>query len=92
MLDFSRPLELHPEEGDIEPILRECVAVIESMAQERNVTISIESQGDIPSVLINAMKMKQVLINLIMNAVQASPEGRLSPFPATGKRVGSSSM
>jgi len=77
MLDFSRPLELHPEEGDIAPILRECLAVIESMAQERNVTIRIESQGDIPSVLLNAMKMKQVLINLIMNAVQASPEGEI---------------
>ncbi len=77
MLDFSRPLELHPEEGDIDPSLRECLAIIESMAQERNVNVRIESQGAIPSVLLDAMKMKQVLINLIMNAVQASPQGEI---------------
>ena len=77
MLDFSRPLELHPEEGDIEQSLRECLVIIQSMAQERNVNIRIESQGDIPLVLLDPMKMKQVLINLIMNAVHASPEGEI---------------
>ncbi len=75
MLDFSRPLELQSEEGDIALSLKECVAIIESLAQERNVNIRIESTGAIHSVLFDAMKMKQVLINLIMNAVQASPEG-----------------
>ena len=75
MLDFARPLELHPEQGDIVPSLKECIAIIESMARERNVNIRIQSQRTMPSVLIDAMKMKQVLINLITNAVQASPEG-----------------
>jgi two-component system, NtrC family, sensor histidine kinase HydH len=75
MLDFSRPLELHPSEEDLGSILTECLTVIEGMAEERKVSIRIESPENIPSAILDAMKMKQVLINLIMNAVQASPEG-----------------
>jgi two-component system, NtrC family, sensor histidine kinase HydH len=77
MLDFSRPLELHPGDEGIDPVLSECLAVIEGIAQERKVTIRIQSQRDMPPVILDPMKMKQVLINLIMNAVQASPEGEI---------------
>lgn len=77
MLDFSRPLELHLERGDFDPLLRECLEVIEDMVRERKVTIRIESREDTPHVVLDSIRMKQVLINLIMNAVQASPEGEI---------------
>ncbi len=77
MLDFSRTLELHPSEEDLGSILMECLSVIEGVAEDRKVTIRIESPENIPSAILDAMKMKQVLINLIMNAVQASPEGEI---------------
>ena len=86
MLDFSRPLELHLEDGDIVPDLKECVAILESMAQDRNVTIRIESQEAIPSVLFDPMKIKQALINLIMNAIQASPEGGIVTISSYQKK------
>lgn len=75
MLDFSRPLELHLEERAIVPVFEECVAVMEGIAREHRVTVRVESAGSNPVVILDVMRMKQVFINLILNAVQASPEG-----------------
>jgi signal transduction histidine kinase len=39
------------------------------------VKIHLNLSNELPTVPFNAMQMEQVLINLLMNAVQASPDG-----------------
>jgi two-component system, NtrC family, sensor histidine kinase HydH len=75
MLDFSRPLALHPSDENVHRLVEESVAVVEHLARSRNVAIQIDSSPSLPAITIDAMRMKQVLINLVTNAVQASPEG-----------------
>jgi len=43
MLDFSRPLTLHPSDQNFHFLIEETVAVIEGLARERNVTVRNDS-------------------------------------------------
>lgn len=75
MLDFARHLELKRTAYDINQLIRECIAVVEAVSLERKVKIQTELTEGLPVVSFDAMRMKQVIINLVMNAVQASFEG-----------------
>jgi signal transduction histidine kinase len=75
MLDFTRHLELERNAYDINQLVRESIAVVEAVSRERKVKIQTELTECLPLVSFDAMRMKQVIINLVMNAVQASLEG-----------------
>jgi PAS domain S-box-containing protein len=75
MLDFSRPLELHLAHENIDAIIAESLAVIEGAAMEKRVTLIKCPVRNPPRALVDAMRIKQMVINLVMNAAQASPEG-----------------
>ncbi len=73
MLDFSRPLELHRFEEDIAGIVDECIELTKRLAEEKKVTV--QKTISVNSVSLDPIRMKQALINLITNAVHASPDG-----------------
>lgn len=75
MLDFSRPLKLYRSKEDINQLLNQCLAIVSGIAQEKNVTIQNQSLYDLPLISFDAFRMKQVLINLLTNAIEASPNG-----------------
>ncbi len=75
MLDFSKPLKLHLHEEDVNILIDECIQVIGSMAREREIRIQTQYAADLPLVTIDSARLKQVVINLLSNAVHASPQG-----------------
>ncbi len=75
MLDFSRPLELHASTQDIQPVIKESLEVVRDLAEEKKVELQVQSAQGLPPCSFEAMRIKQVLINLLSNAVEASPEG-----------------
>jgi two-component system sensor histidine kinase HydH len=74
MLDFSRPLELQSSHEDIRVIIKESIAIAEVVANEKKVSIESQLPKDVRPRLVDSMRMKAVLINLLVNAVHASPE------------------
>ena len=74
ILDFSKPLEIEASPGDLNRIIRESLLLVEGPAKERQVRIDTQL-GDLPALSIDAGRMKQVFINLFLNAIQASPPG-----------------
>lgn len=76
MLDFSRPLELELSKTDIGRLVAECLTVVEPLAGEKKITLT---NGIAPVTLLTAsvdyMRIKQALINILTNAIQASQEG-----------------
>jgi signal transduction histidine kinase len=74
MLDFARPLELDLSTEDIGLLIEESLAVVEGAAREKMVQIQRQSSPHLPLISVDAVRMKQVIINLVINAVQASPE------------------
>jgi signal transduction histidine kinase len=73
-LDLSRPLvPLALGTCDLAALCREIAALHEGMGRERGVE-AIAASGSVP-VRCDPRKVKQVLINLVQNAIEASPRG-----------------
>jgi len=75
MLDFSRPLALHSTEQDVHHLVEESVAVMGDLIQSHGVQVRYDIRSGQLEAYLDPMRMKQVLINLITNAIQASPPG-----------------
>lgn len=75
MLSFSKPLQLNRTEGDVRRVIEQSLAVVEQRAGEKKVQVQTELSAELPAVSIDPGRMEQVFVNLLMNAIQASPEG-----------------
>lgn len=75
MLDFARPLHLGLEVGDINEVLRRSLLLMEDQAAKREVSFKVDLGADIPPLRFDPKRMEQVFLNLLSNALEASPEG-----------------
>lgn len=81
-LNFSRPLlPLNHEPVDLAALCREVVAVHEGMALERKLTLT----SHVPQVMLSCdpRKVEQILLNLVQNALEASPAGSMVELEAS---------
>jgi signal transduction histidine kinase len=74
-LDFTRPVEIHPVQVEIEPLIRRVFALAEPQAKSNNVKLTLASNGPIAPLLLDRDLMKQALLNLVLNGCQAMPKG-----------------
>jgi signal transduction histidine kinase len=73
MLGFYRPPKMEPT--DINRLIEESEALIEKHLRQNRVKIENDLDPHLPPVIASADQLKQVLLNLMMNAQQAMPEG-----------------
>jgi PAS domain S-box-containing protein len=74
-LDFTRPPDLHQEETNLKDLLEEALAVQRPQMDRVNVKVEIRFSADVPPVLVDRQLLKQALVNLLLNAVEAMPGG-----------------
>jgi signal transduction histidine kinase len=74
LLDFSRRRGAQLEEARIRAVVGQAVTLIEPIAEASGVRVNVGTVGDLAATL-DVGKTLQVLTNLMMNAVQAMPEG-----------------
>ncbi|MFC5528785.1 ATP-binding protein [Cohnella yongneupensis] len=60
---------------DMSRMLGDIVPIMQSQAIITNVTIQVEDDGQLPNVMCDVNQIKQVLINLMKNAIEAMPGG-----------------
>ena len=75
LLDFSRQGERTRTRADLNEIVEDVVALTHHLIQTSGVQLVLEPGGDLPWVSVDRNQMKQVLLNLIHNALQAMPAG-----------------
>lgn len=75
MLDFSRPLDLNRTQVNINSIINECLVIVEENAKVQKVSLQTRVADKLPDVYVDALRIRQALINLLTNAVQASSQG-----------------
>ena len=78
ILDLSKAeagkLELHPEDVDLNGLIHEAVRLMRGRAAEQDLRLSIEL-SPLPALMIDRLRVKQVLLNLLSNAVKFTPDG-----------------
>ncbi len=74
-LDFARPLNLHIEPIDCENLVRRVCAEYATVTTRKRVVLSLKKQSKNPKIKGDAFRTEQVCRNLILNAIQAAPEG-----------------
>jgi PAS domain S-box-containing protein len=97
VLMISRPPKLDLATGQLTELLDSLIARWQAKAAEKHVRISKQYTGDIPPVLVDALRLDQALSNLVSNALDAMPSGgdlrimarkvRLLPSPSTAIQV-----
>jgi len=83
MLDFSKPIALQFLQGDINEIVEDSIAIVNETARKNAIKVECILSRDLPKVTFDAIRMKQVIENLALNAVEASPGGGIVTIRAS---------
>jgi two-component system sensor histidine kinase HydH len=75
MLDFGRPLALQVAKTNLNDLVLEVTNTAQGMAKNAKVELETDLDPSLPFLMLDAPRVKQILLNLIMNALQASPPG-----------------
>jgi PAS domain S-box-containing protein len=74
LLEFSRESGAELERLDVNDLIERTLQLMQKYLQDNGVHVTTDL-GPIPPCLANVNAMRQILLNLITNAVQAMPEG-----------------
>ena len=75
MLDFYRPGAVDRKPEDMNDLVKRVVALMERQFNEQGITLHIKLARRVPQVLAVGDQIQQVFLNLILNAMEAMPEG-----------------
>jgi signal transduction histidine kinase len=75
LVDFTRPRDLHLEETDMRRLLEDVVLLAAPDAAQHGVTVSCDLPSEPLTVKVDADLVKQAILNVVLNGVQAMPEG-----------------
>jgi signal transduction histidine kinase len=89
LLDFSRQGELTRTRADLNEIVEDVLALTRHLIRTKGVTLGVDLAKDLQWVSVDRNQMKQVLLNLIHNALQAmSSGGQLNVSTSARQREG----
>lgn len=75
LVDFTRPRDLHLEEIDLRHLLEDVILLASPDAQKHGVSITSNLGPEPLIVKVDADLMKQAVLNVVLNGVQAMPQG-----------------
>jgi signal transduction histidine kinase len=75
LLEFARPREPEIEPCDVHEIIRPMLALVRPDAQKYHVRIVESFDPGLPPISADAQQLQQAILNILLNAVQAMPQG-----------------
>ncbi len=75
LADFSRPMELHLREHDLRRVVGAVTELTAAEMQENGVQVVVEAPAEPVMVRVDAELMRQALLNLMLNGMQAMTSG-----------------
>jgi two-component system NtrC family sensor kinase len=75
LLDFSRQTELDQEPTDLNRVVRSSISMMENQALVKGINIKLNPAENLPLVTLDRTQIQSVLINMILNALDATEPG-----------------
>ena len=75
LVDFTRPVELRLAELDLRRLLDDVVLLASPEAERHGVTMERDFSSDVLPVKVDGDLIKQAVLNIVINGVQAMPQG-----------------
>jgi PAS domain S-box-containing protein len=91
MLHFAKPKASHFQEEEINEVVEKSLAILQTKLKKGNISSVFEKAQGLPKVRIDIHQIQQVLINLMLNSIQAMEKGgtlTLRTFSENDGRVG----
>ena len=75
LLDFARQSKAAKKRVSIEDTINNCIMLTKKQAAFKDITIATKLAENLPPVYIDQDQIQQALINLLLNAIEATPSG-----------------
>lgn len=75
LLDLARPMAIETELHDVNNLMSMCIQMVTDHQAGQRVNIETHFQKDLPNVPLSVDAIKQVMLNLLNNAVEAAGSG-----------------
>ncbi|NLC55448.1 MAG: hypothetical protein GX774_01250 [Armatimonadetes bacterium] len=74
-LDFARPMHLNLQEAHLHDSIRRLLQLVKPQMTSQGIEVITDLGPDVPATVFDAPQVEHVLRNIVINAIQAMPEG-----------------
>src|SRR5262245_25006660 len=82
VLDLSKieagKLELNPEAVNLAPLIDEVIGTVRQLAEKNQNRLVLEAPGDLGTLTVDSMRLRQILLNLLSNACKFTKQGEVA--------------
>ncbi len=75
MMTFARPTSMNREPADLNAIIDRCLRLVQHQLKLKNIELHQQLDQEIPQVRCDPGQIEQVILALVMNAIDAMPNG-----------------
>ncbi len=75
LMDFARPVPLNLEIQPLVPTLESVLALMEANLTHHQIELVLDFSPDLPDFQFDSDKLKQAFMNLVLNSMEATPNG-----------------
>jgi signal transduction histidine kinase len=75
LLSLAQPAESKPVALDAAKEIEKCIGFVEARARSQNVELHVTCEERLPMLVVDPAELRQVLLNIIVNGLQAMPNG-----------------
>jgi two-component system NtrC family sensor kinase len=75
LMTFARKTSMNYEPADLNAVITRCVRLVQHKLELANISLQLEPARDLPSVWCDSGQIEQVVLALVVNAIDAMPNG-----------------